>query len=337
MEHLISLLAGLLIGGGSVYFITRSKLQQHYELKVRIASQNDSIERQNNELSNKKYELSQEVNNLEIIKTLCEKDVEILNQRKKECENQIQELQTQAKQAGEIFYEENLNLAQERLDNALEKIRSKYEAEALNYENEYLSTLNDLAGDFQTTTLQQQQAITVLSNNLTELESKVAAAVEVNKRAEMERTQKDFYRLVLTDEDVAEIAILRQATQTLRNKEPINKVIWKVYYEKPYTDLIGRVVGNKVKTGIYKITNLENGMCYVGQAANIADRWKQHIKRGIGAEPLTRNKLYPAMLSIGVENFSFEIIEECDRSKLNELEDYWQDFYKAKEFGYSIK
>ena len=25
------------------------------------------------------------------------------------------------------------------------------------------------------------------------------------------------------------------------------------------------------------------------------------------------------------------------RSKLNELEDYWQDFYKAKEFGYSIK
>jgi group I intron endonuclease len=97
------------------------------------------------------------------------------------------------------------------------------------------------------------------------------------------------------------------------------------------------VVGNKVKTGIYKITNLENGMCYVGQAANIADRWKQHIKRGIGAEPLTRNKLYPAMLSIGVENFSFEIIEECDRSKLNELEDYWQDFYKAKEFGYSIK
>ena len=337
MEHLISLLAGLLIGGGSVYLITRSKLQQHYELNARIASQNETIERQNNELSNKKYELSQEVNSLEITKTLCEKDVEILNQRKKECENQIQELQTQAKQAGEIFYEENLNLAQERLDNALEKIRSKYEAEALNYENEYLSTLNDLAGDFQTTTLQQQQAITVLSNNLTELESKVAAAVEVNKRAEMERTQKDFYRLVLTDEDVAEIAILRQVTQTLRNKEPINKVIWKVYYEKPYTDLIGRVVGNKIKTGIYKITNLENGMCYVGQAANIADRWKQHIKRGIGAEPLTRNKLYPAMLSIGVENFSFEIIEECDRSKLNELEDYWQDFYKAKEFGYSIK
>lgn len=70
---------------------------------------------------------------------------------------------------------------------------------------------------------------------------------------------------------------------------------------------------------------------------NIADRWKQHIKRGIGAETPTRNKLYPAMLAIGVENFSFEVIEECSRDQLDAREDYWQDYFKAKEFGYSIK
>ena len=69
----------------------------------------------------------------------------------------------------------------------------------------------------------------------------------------------------------------------------------------------------------------------------MAERWRQHIKRGIGAESATRNKLYPAMQEIGVENFTFEVIEECERSLLDEREDYWQDFYKAKEFGYSIK
>lgn len=69
----------------------------------------------------------------------------------------------------------------------------------------------------------------------------------------------------------------------------------------------------------------------------MAERWKQHIKRGLGADPVTKNKLYPAMKAIGVENFSFEVIEECERSKLDEREDYWQDFFKAKEFGYSIK
>ena len=43
------------------------------------------------------------------------------------------------------------------------------------------------------------------------------------------------------------------------------------------------------------------------------------------------------MLSIGVENFTFEIIEECAGNLLNDREDYWQEFYQAKEFGYSIK
>ena len=43
------------------------------------------------------------------------------------------------------------------------------------------------------------------------------------------------------------------------------------------------------------------------------------------------------MLAIGVENFSFEIIEECSREMLDAREDYWQEFFKAKEFGYSIK
>ena len=93
----------------------------------------------------------------------------------------------------------------------------------------------------------------------------------------------------------------------------------------------------KERVAAYKITNIENGMCYVGQAVNIADRWKQHIKRGIGAETPTRNKLYPAMLAFGVENFTFEIVEECEREKLNERELYWQEYFGAKEFGYSIK
>jgi hypothetical protein len=45
----------------------------------------------------------------------------------------------------------------------------------------------------------------------------------------------------------------------------------------------------------------------------LIERWRQHIKRGIGAETPTRNKLYPAMLAIGVENFTFEVIEECSK------------------------
>lgn len=78
-------------------------------------------------------------------------------------------------------------------------------------------------------------------------------------------------------------------------------------------------------------------MCYIGQSVNISERWRQHIKRGVGAEAPTRNKLYPAMLEKGVENFTFEIIEECSRADLDEREQFWQNFYHAKDYGYSIK
>lgn len=149
--------------------------------------------------------------------------------------------------------------------------------------------------------------------------------------------QENFYRLQLSKDDLNEILKLREIAPFLRNQEPLNKVIWKVYYEKAYTDLIGRVLGKGIKTGIYKITNTQNQMCYVGKSNNIADRWKQHIKQGIGAMPQTKNKLYPAMLEIGVENFTFEIVEECDLAQLDEREKYWTDFFKAQEFGYSIR
>ena len=340
----ICILAGIILGSIGGYAIAQPAVKRQTIYNEEIAKQNRQLEvinqeykRQEKENLYLKNQLEEEISGLDQHKLELILDIANLNQEMVITKKNIEDLSNQAKKAGDIFYEENMALAQERLHNALEKIRSEFTKEKEDYEKEYLLMLSDFTSVYQNIASEHQEEIAKSENILNELQSKVAAAVEVNKRAELERTQKDFYKLVLSDEDIAEIGLLRQATQTIRNKEPINKVIWKVYYEKPYTDLIGRVVGNKVKCGIYKITNLENNMCYVGQAVNIADRWKQHIKRGIGAEPLTRNKLYPAMLSFGVENFSFEIIEECDRSKLSEREDYWQDFYKAKEFGYSIK
>ena len=117
----------------------------------------------------------------------------------------------------------------------------------------------------------------------------------------------------------------------------MNKLIYKTYFEKPYTSLVGRVVGADKISGIYKITNINDQRVYIGQAVDIAARWKQHIKRALGAEPITQNKLYPAMEKEGVWNFTFEVIEKCEKEKLSEREQYYQEFFGAKEYGYSIK
>lgn len=249
----------------------------------------------------------------------------------------IKDLENQAKESAELFLQQHMNLAAEKLDRTLEQKSIFYQENEEAYKEIYLQSLNDCIQDFTKNISNKRQELEIIQLRIDELKNNIAASVEANKRAEEIRNKNDFYKLNLSDEDIAEIKHLRAVIPYLRNIEPLNKVIWKCYYEKPTSDLIGRVVGSGAKTGIYKITNLTNQMCYIGQAVNIAERWKQHIKRGIGAETPTRNKLYPAMLSFGVENFSFEIIEECDRALLNDKEDYWQEFFKAKEFGYSIK
>ena len=260
-----------------------------------------------------------------------------LEDKRKNLSVYVAESRAQAEEDAKIFFEKEMQFAQEHLDRALEKASVKYQQDEESYRQEYLATIKEFAIDLQKKLSQGEEEYNILQTRLQELRDKTYAAVEAAKREEELRVAQNFYRLVLSDTDLQEIQYLRQVAPFLKDKEALNKVIWKVYYEKPYTDLIGRIIGSEIKTGIYKITNINNQMCYIGQAVNIAERWRQHIKRAVGAEAPTRNKLYPAMAEIGPENFTFEIVEICERAVLDEREDYWQDYFKAKEFGYSIK
>lgn len=87
--------------------------------------------------------------------------------------------------------------------------------------------------------------------------------------------------------------------------------------------------------GIYKITNELNNKCYIGQSIDIEARWLQHIHEG--KRGTNKGKLYPAMYHDGIENFIFEIIEECplEQEKLDERERHWIEYYNSYEEGYN--
>ena len=322
MLYLFCILS-LILGGVVVYFILQPKIKKTQEYNL-------DIERLNNNLIGEKWRLEGETKQLQI-------ELASLQAKRDEVQSSIFSLEQQAKESADIFYQKNMEIAQTNLDKSLDNASNYYTTQTEQYQNDYKEMMADCAQSISDLINQKRIELKELDLAIKEQSEKVNASVEANKRAEEIRSQSDFYKLTIPKEDLDEIKELREVEKHLRNPEPLNKVIWKCYYEKPTTDLIGRVIGSGTHTGIYKITNLTNQMCYVGQAANLAERWKQHIKRGLGADPVTKNKLYPAMKAIGVENFSFEVIEECERSKLDEREDYWQDFFKAKEFGYSIK
>jgi group I intron endonuclease len=77
--------------------------------------------------------------------------------------------------------------------------------------------------------------------------------------------------------------------------------------------------------GIYKITN-PNGRVYIGQSNNCLFRWryfycKLNCKR--------QRSLYNSLVKYGVSAHSFEIIEECELFKLDDLECHYINQYNS--------
>ena len=320
---------GLCLGSLLIYLLLLPRIRK-------VVAINTETQLHNEELEEKKKALDGCV-------IAAERQLQLIEEKKQGLISQKENLEKDIKtyydliDAEKVKFEKYKDSLQEQLDLSAEKMSQNYSKAEEEYRAEYEETLKDYIQKFQNEIIVKTEELKNVNSLLEDLRRKTTAAVETYKREQEKKEKQDFYRIKLSEADVVEIEKLREVAKILRDSEPLNKVIWKVYYENPFSDLCGRVVGKKMRTGIYKITNIKNNMCYVGQAKDIASRWNQHCKRGVGADTPTKNKIYPAMLEYGIENFTFEIIEDCELEKLGEREKFWQDYFKAKEYGYSIK
>ena len=369
---ILYILIGLVIGSLCVYLIIRPKIKITAQRNEAIEKENQQLAYENENLKNikehreqlleitdreygeagtKKQQLEKENKQLlqqqEELKernnvlTANQQQLRITNTQLETQQNELRKSFAQLKEdqarAAKDYYNAALEVAQTAFDAEIENINLGIENARCSANDEYQELLQDCAESFQSEFQKYQTKINNLKSQLNYEQNLVDSAVAAKQRQAQIEQDKDFYRLQLSEEDIEEIKKIRSILPYLRDKEPLNKVVYKVYYEKPYTALVSRVLPSGTISGIYKITNIQNGMCYVGQSVNIAERWRQHIKRGVGAEAPTKNKLYPAILATGVENFTFELITECEKDKLDELEDFYQNFFHAKDYGYSIK
>ena len=325
--EIMLLLIGLVSGCFVTYLFLRTKLIATKALDTATEERNKIIQIECEQLQQKIQELTTEVAQT--------------SAKRNEIVSGIQLLQAQAEETEKTLLAAATRTAEANFELSTKEMAEKYSQAEVESQTEYEVLLADLAEIAQEKIAEQNerleaQEIQIKAGEelLAKLKDLAADAVEANKRALAEKTQKDFYRIQLAPMAIIDVEKLRSIAPMLSNREPLDKVIWKTWYEKPTGDLFARVLGVNNKMGIYKITNLENGMCYIGQSVDIATRWKAHIKAGLGIDS-SNNKLYTAMKAEGVENFTFEVLEECDRAQLNEQEKYWINYFQSESYGYN--
>lgn len=180
--------------------------------------------------------------------------------------------------------------------------------------------------------LEKKGQVTKELSNLVETEK--AAKIALLKEKE-EKDKIDSYRLIPSDIELEDIKVLKEMRKSLRKPRILSMLIWQTYWQPLAKVQFPIILQDKTKIGIYKITNIKTQECYVGQSVDIYKRWCEHCKAGLGIDTPPGNKLYKAIQSEGLENFTFELLSQCKQNELNERERYFIKLFQADTYGYN--
>lgn len=150
-----------------------------------------------------------------------------------------------------------------------------------------------------------------------------------------EQQAKLFYTIQLPEEYKEDIDFLLIAVAAkVQHPDIISKLVWQEYV-KPNLDDTFKRIEIRPEPGIYKLTSLQDGKCYIGKSTDVKKRISDHFKSAVGIKSIADQAVHHAILEEGFWNWQIEIITYCDKDKLNELEKYYIEFFKAQEFGYN--
>lgn len=280
---------------------------QRDDLQKDIRAQINTIEEYQNKILEiqKKYrqELSKKSNDLDAYFT-TQKSI-----RQLEMDNDFERLLREK--------EENLKIKYNELERTELEKEHKFKQEVQNIVDAALKNQQSIVSE---TELQQQRFESLL---------------EPLKQYEKEKQDRLFYTIQVPDEYKGDIDfLLSGVAKKIQHPDIINKLIWAEYV-RPYLDQTFKRIGVEDKPGIYKLTSLNDGKCYIGKSVNIKKRLSDHFKAAIGINSIANQSVHHEILRTGYWNWTIEIILYCDKDKLNELEKYYIDFFKSNEWGFN--
>lgn len=266
-----------------------------------------------------------------------EKEKELLIDEIKEKNNEIKTLDNDLS-----LLQSKINLSQAWLDDQKINLNESFSSyvEILEHSYQKKEKEHDDAIDaMKWAYIKEQENLMAETDNIKKdldiLRNTRAAAQEALLKEKQIKEQLDFYCLHISSEEQDDILTLERVKTKLHQPRILCMLIWSTYFQKQMTSLCNNIIGVNKISGIYKITNQKTNECYIGQAVDIATRWKNHAKYGLGIDTPQNNKLYKAMQEDGLWNFSWELLEKCPKEQLDDKEQFYINLYQSKEYGYN--
>lgn len=255
-------------------------------------------------------------------KSIYEAIEEERSARLKDLNRQMAELHQQIEEERRLLREE------------YESKRAQEQADFADFQTRLREEKQKMMENFELESKQIEQEKKLIQEALDELKARKENAIKIMKEQEKEKNELDFHRIIFSEDELADIELLKQVEKRLHNKDVLRKLIYKTYIERPMNEMFARL-NITTSPGIYKIEHIKSKKVYIGQSTNVKNRLRDHIKSAVGISTIANQAVHEAMAAEGIENFAFYLIDECDREKLNEREKYWIDFYKSNEWGYN--
>ena len=245
----------------------------------------------------------------------------------------LQEISSKVKTYEEQLRDMALTNAKRYEETLMNIAKDKVEAEQEKMQKAAQESFEKAMAEMDVQTEAARAQIEILTKEIAEYSAKQTAINEAILRQRALEEQQDFYRVCLGPEAANDVEILKEARRNLKKPEIIDKIIYDNYITKPVLEMIKRVLQNTTCSGIYKITCIKTGEIYIGKSVDIKSRWQQHCKSAFNCGTIAHSLLHTKMKQYGIENFTFELVEQVPKEQLSEREKFYIDFYKTKETG----
>lgn len=301
-----------------------------YKKTKDIHKYNQDIDCKNKELEKYSNELLQSIRELEKEEIADKLELNAIQDKIENAENAFKILSANLSNQ-DAAMEQQKKICHEAFSNYVEVLDKEYQVAEISFDEK----LKELENDFSYSAEQLKAAIQKEKDELDKIRSTRAAAQEALIREEEIKADLSFYCLIPSKKELQDYDKINSLRPMLNDSRILSMLLWQTYFQPLAKKQFPLILGKGTKMGIYKITNQLTNQSYIGQSVDVDKRWKDHCKCGLGIDTPAGNKLYKAMEKDGLQNFSFELLEECSREELDEKEKYYIELYQAYEFGYN--